>query len=338
MKALSGISLASVLAFAGGSRAEDSEWLKHFRIGASAAMGISTDFKMNGKFSVSGANPGSLAAGQDHIYDDGYVRVDGTGNALGKTSFWGYQKDSQYNGLDTLTYQATTAFDTTSQSRVDDSPNLGFDMVYAGTWAHWERLSIGGEFGFNLTPFENKDRRPLTGTFTQVTDTYNTGGILLPNAPYDGNSSGVGPTINDTPATRNTTTAPGTINGNRTLEGILYNFRLGPLVRWEFYPRWTLNASGGAALGFFDAEYRFNENITVGSSTTVNTGKFSTGDMTYGGYAGAVVMYDTGNFWEAFVGAHFMSMQDVTLSRAGREAITHLGNTIYIVAGINWTF
>ena len=55
-------------------------------------------------------------------------------------------------------------------------------MVYAGTFAHWERFSIGGEFGFNLTSFENKDRRPLTGTLTQVTDTYNTGGILLPES------------------------------------------------------------------------------------------------------------------------------------------------------------
>jgi hypothetical protein len=340
MKQLKGLSLLSVLALGsfGSARADDANgWMRHFRIGGSVAVGISTEFKMNGNFSVSGSNPGPLAAGANHTYDDGFVKVDDTGNALGVTSNWGYNNASQFDAANQkLTYTATTDFDAASSRKVTDGPDLGVDIAYGGTFAKWERVAIGAEFGFNLTPFGNRDRSGLTGTLTQVTDTYNTGGIIVPGAPYTGNSSGVGPVISDTPnaVDRVTTQTPGTIGG----EGILYNLRLGPLLRWEFYPRWTLNGSAGGALGIFDATYRFNEQITVNNTTTANAGRFGSTDLTYGGYAGAVVMYDTGHYWEVFLGAHFMSLQDVKISGGGREANTKLTSTIYLVAGMNWSF
>jgi hypothetical protein len=49
-------------------------------------------------------------------------------------------------------------------------------------------------------------------------------------------------------------------------------------------------------------------------------------------------MYDTGNDWEAFLGAHIISMPDGHLSLGGREATMHLGAQVYLTAGINWSF
>jgi hypothetical protein len=331
---LRGLSLCSMLAAALSMRAE-ADWTRHFRIGASFGLNVKTDFKTSGTFSL--ANPPPSARG-GITYDDGFVGPDATGSANGTTSFWGYNNSSQFNaGTDRLTFRQTQSFDANGANKANDNP-LGFDMVYGGTIRQWEHLSIGAEFGFGLSVFQTRDRNAFAGTLTQRVDQYDVGGTVLPAAPYSGPESGVGPQISVTPIPQGTQQVAGSITGSRSLEGLLYNFRVGPLLRWEFYPRWTLNGSAGGAFGVFDAVYRFNETISTTTTGVNNRGKFGTTDLTYGGYAGAVVMFDTGNAWEAYLGGHFMSLSDGKIESAGRSARMHLGSAIFITAGINWTF
>src|SRR5215471_15014422 len=65
--------------------------LNHF--GASFRMGfnIKTDFKTS--FGSGQTTPGVGVHGVDRTYDDGYNKVDSTGNAGGYTTFWGYEHD-----------------------------------------------------------------------------------------------------------------------------------------------------------------------------------------------------------------------------------------------------
>ena len=56
---------------------DSGDWTRHFRIGAMVGMNIKANFKTKGTFNISGNNPAKV------IYDDGYVRVDDTGNAGG---------------------------------------------------------------------------------------------------------------------------------------------------------------------------------------------------------------------------------------------------------------
>jgi hypothetical protein len=145
--------------------------------------------------------------------------------------------------------------------------------------------------------------------------------------------------IDSTPISTSIITTPGTISGSRTLEGMIFNLRLGPMVRWEFLPHWTLNASAGGAIGLVDVQYEFNEVISANAeSRATNRGEFSETDFKYGGYAGAVVMYDTGDYWEAYLGAHLMTLQDAEISQGGRAAKMDLGGAIFLTAGINWSF
>jgi hypothetical protein len=355
---LRGISVCSLIAAAATARAQDDnndafgEWLRHFRIGGSFMLNVSTQFKTTGTFPVN-RQPPSAAGGV--TYDDGFVGVDKTGNATPPggtgpaTTFWGYNDASQYDAAaNRLTFHGSQSFDASGLDKVSDNP-IGFDMVYAGTFREWEHIAIGGEFGFGFNIFQTRDRRPLSATLNRVVDQYDTSKIpsaSFPQAPYTGtesgapaNPGGVAYVLPTTPVSSSNEVVPGTIGGTRTLEGILYNFRLGPMVRWEFYPRWTLNASAGGAFGIFDADYSFNEIISAGAGSTVsNRGKFGTTDLKVGGYAGAVLMYDTGNQWEPYLGANFMSLGDGKVSSGGREAIMHLGGAVVITAGINWTF
>src|ERR1041385_972660 len=64
------------------------DWSRHFRIGMLVGFNLKASFRLSGEFSVSGSQPGATnVSGLDHFYDDGYVRVDETGNALGKTIY-----------------------------------------------------------------------------------------------------------------------------------------------------------------------------------------------------------------------------------------------------------
>jgi hypothetical protein len=348
---LRGLSLCALAAAASSICAqEDESWMRHFRIGASVMMNVSTEFKTSGTFAVNRPAPGSRGGVS---YDDGFVGVDATGNATPPggsgpaTTFWGYNDASQVNETDKLlTYHGTDSFSTSAFDKINDTP-IGFDMVYATTIRKWERLAIGGEFGFGFNIFDARDRRPLNATLSQTVAQHDISAIpIFPDPPYVGPESGQpstpggsAPVLPANPVSSQQQTVSGAIHGSRSLEGILYNFRLGPMLRWEFYPRWTLNGSAGGALAIFDATYRFNESISSSAGASLsNKGKFGSTDLKYGGYAGAVVMYDTGNQWEPYLGAHFLTMQDGKLSSGGREATMHLGAAVYITAGINWTF
>jgi hypothetical protein len=332
---LRGLSFCSALAFVAAAQAqEEGEWLRHFRIGGSVLFNVSTEFKTSGNFTLN-TPPPSARGGV--TYDNGFVGRDAF-STQGVTSFWGYNDASQVNtAAKTITFQQTQSFSANGFNEVDDIAP-GFDMVYAGTFRKWERVAIGGEFGFGLTAFQTTDKSPMNASLVLRNDVYPEN-IVVPSAPYVGTDSGTGPLLSTTPSSSSQSSGNGTLTGSRTLEGLLYTFRLGPTVRWEFWPRWTLNGSAGGALGIFDAEYRFNESISATPTSSVNNkGKFGSTDLKYGGYAGAAVMYDTGNYWEAYLGAYFISLQDGKISSGGREATMHLGAAVSITAGINWTF
>jgi hypothetical protein len=62
--------------------------------------------------------PGPARGGVDHFYDDGYVRVDATGNAGGQTWFWGYDTASQVQG-DTIIFRSVSEGDTGTTTIID---------------------------------------------------------------------------------------------------------------------------------------------------------------------------------------------------------------------------
>ena len=168
--------------------ADTDDWTRHFRIGALVGMNISANFSRSGSaFSISGNNPAS------GIFDDGYVRTDQTGNAGGYTSYWGYNNASQYNAANnTLTMHATTAFSASGSANADGGAFPGFDMAYGDNLWYWKHARVGWELGFGLLPINISENSSMPATVTQSTFTFNTGGIVVPTAPYQGGPGGTG--------------------------------------------------------------------------------------------------------------------------------------------------
>jgi hypothetical protein len=310
------------------------DWTRHFRIGVLLGMNISANFTRSGTFGISGNNP---AQG---IYDNGYVRTDSTGNAGGQTSFWGYNDASQLQG-NNLTMSAATSFTTSTSDKEQGGVFPGFDMAYGDNLWYWRHARVGWEFGFGLLPIDIVDNQsaPVTAV-NQSTFTFNTGGILVPQAPYQGpfNSGPYEPTI-PTNYTSSTTVIPnGTLTGSQTMDVMLYTWRLGPTFYWDLSDKVGMTLGAGPAVGLVSGAYKYNEVITAGTISAQNSGKINGTDFVYGGYVNAMVMYHAVANGDIYAGIQFMPMSNATIGGGGREGRLNLGGQVHFSIGVNWPF
>ena len=316
------------------------DWPRHFHIGMLVGLNPKANFSIRGEFQVSGGQPGAPGVSAvDHFYDDGYVRVDETGNALGKTIFWGYSDPSQYDAAaQTLTFHSAQTFRTSGSATAEGAPGFGFDLAYGGRLAHWGTARVGWEFGFGLLPVDLTDTQTLPGIVSRTVHSFTTGGIVVPTAPYQGVASGSGPTIDDVATELPGDTGTGTISGTRTLDATLYVWRLGPSVHWELGSRWAVSLSAGAAVGLVSGDLKFDEVVTAGSTSGKNQGSIGGSDVVLGGYAGAYVMYHAVRSGDVYVGFQYMPLGSAEISGGGRQAKLDLSGGLYLSVGLNWPF
>jgi hypothetical protein len=307
------------------------DWTRHFRIGALVGMNISANFSRNGTFGISGNNP---AQG---IFDDGYVRTDNTGNAFGQTGYWGYNNASQLNGS-ALTMHAATSFSTSSSSK-ESGVFPGFDMAYGDNLWYWKAARVGWELGFGLLPINISEKSSTSVTVDQSSYTFNIGGIVVPNAPYQGGFNRFGePTITNNFFQSSITTTNGTITGKQTLDVMLYTLRLGPTFYWDLSEHVSLSLGAGPAVGLVSGDYKYDEIITAGGVSASNSGRIGGTDLVYGGYVNATVLCHVVDNGDIFAGVQFMPMSAATISGGGREGRLNLGGQLYFSVGINWPF
>ncbi len=89
---------------------------------------------------------------------------------------------------------ATTDFSSSSSASADNGCFPGFDMAYGDNLWYWKHARVGWELGFGLLPINISENSSTPATVTQTTFTFNTGGIVVPTAPYQGGPGGTGPT------------------------------------------------------------------------------------------------------------------------------------------------
>jgi hypothetical protein len=311
------------------------DWTRHFRIGAMVGMNISANFSMNGSaFGISGNDP------SHGIYDDGYVRTDQTGNAGGYTGYWGYNNASQYNPANggTIDMHAATSFSTSGSANESGSVFPGFDMAYGDNLWYWKHARVGWELGVGLLPIYISEKSSLPATVNQTTYTFNTGGIVIPTAPYQGGPSGQGEPIISTSYTSTNSQSYGNVTGTHTLEVMLYTFRLGPSFYWDLTEHLGMSLGAGPAVGIVNGDYKYDETIAAGTVSAHNKGQIGGTDLVYGGYVNATLMYHAVDNGDIFIGAQYMPMSDATISGQSREGRLNLGGQLYFSVGISWPF
>ncbi|MGH7951060.1 MAG: hypothetical protein ACREFE_03955 [Limisphaerales bacterium] len=314
---------------------DSDDWTRHFRIGALVGMNISAGFSTKGTINTANA--------ADGIFDDGYVRPDRTGDAS-YTGYWGYKYPSQLTG-NILTMTRTTSFSTiggSGSSTEDGSPFPGFDMAYGDNLWYWKHARVGWELGFGLLPIDITQNESMGVNINQYTYTFNTGGVVVPDAPYQGGPGGSGePIIPLAPSsTSGPTSSSGTIAGTRSLDVMLYTLRFGPSFYWDLTDKFGMSLGVGPAVGLVSGDYKYDEIITdtADNISAHNKGQIGGNSIVFGGYVNATVMYHLVDNGDIYVGAQYMPMSDATISGSGRQGQLNLGGQIYLSIGINWPF
>lgn len=239
----------------------------------------------------------------DHFYDDGYVLQDAGTPFFGDTQFWGYNDASQITGVDVLSFHSNLS---SSQSRTVASSSSSLqdaswsdDLAGSGWFANVESpllftsLFKDGGFGFSMIGgysfatdstsrttggvFTAAQRSTTTtsGTTGSLTDVYDTTGIFVPSAPYQGTFDGPGPLINNAPLSRTMTGGTGsrtTGTSSRTalfssdvtesLDIDLHTISLGPKFSLEI-ERVRFGLGLGFALNIADWDASTSETLQV---------------------------------------------------------------------------
>ena len=312
---------------------DDDDWTHHFRLGAVAGLGITANFKMNGNFSI---NSGS------GIYDNGYVHNDNTGSTDGKTSYWGYNTASQYDAANNKLYLTQSSqFNASSEGSGDDTVPVGLDLAYGGNLYYWKHVRVGWELGFDMLPIGISDSHPMSGSVTQNKYAFDTAGVVLPDAPYQGGSSGQGPLISTIGNLVGTTNSAGTITGSRKLDVMYYAIKLGPTFYADLCDDVAISIGAGPAVGIVSGEYRYDEVVVANGLSAHNKGSFSDTEMVFGGYINSTLMYhfkDNNRNADIYISAQYMPMGEAVFSSAGREAHLNLSGSVMFSLGMNWPF
>lgn len=204
------------------------------RFGVSYRMGfnISARFKNLGGFAAQ-SNPGPATNGVDHIYDDGYNRVDSSTNAANSTWFWGYQNASQLPGNDTLVMNSSSSAAKNTSKNQEEDPQHGLEITYNRQLGRMGECKWGMEAAFGFTDVTIHDNGTLFGNVTRISDAYALGGTIAPGAPYNHgrDPSGSDPLISDVPIRMmNTISRGAVVNGQRKFDSEIYGLRVGPYL------------------------------------------------------------------------------------------------------------
>ncbi|MBX3731980.1 MAG: hypothetical protein KF791_05250 [Verrucomicrobiae bacterium] len=317
------------------------DWTRNFRLGAQTMFNVKADFSVSGTVPVSRPPPGPVGVpGADHFYDDGFVRVDQTGNAGGTTSFWGYQSGSQVDAAnDRIVMKSVRSFQASEDTTVNSGFSPGLDTAYGSQIRDWGRTRLGWEVGYAFTPFDFKDETPLAATVTRDVQAFSYGGIALPPAPFAGGPSGVGPAIGDVSTALADEVLGATITGTRQLDVNLHALRAGVTLFWRFQPRWALSGSLGPAMGLVPGTYRYEDTFAMADGTTATeSGSSSKTEVVFGGYASATLLCRVTHSADVYLGTQFMGLQSASFGSAQRQAELNLGATFTLSLGVNWPF
>jgi hypothetical protein len=315
------------------------------RIGLSyrAGFNISAEFS-HAPVAAGVNNPGPASGGANHNYDNGYNRVDITGNNHGGepgTWYWGYQDASQVPGDGFIYFSSLDSFAGSTSDRASCNPQNGFELTFNRWLGDLGRCAWGVEAAFSFTKLSIQSDFGGTGQLT--IDRYGLSGVVPPQPPYAGTFAGpvpgspVAPVIGDVP-TRTVTDAA--IRFSQGVEGELYGWRLGPYLDVPLAPRLSVSFSGGLALALIHSDFEFADQASTAAGTMLSSssGFDSQDELLVGGYLAANVTYTMRRSLDLFVGVQYQNVGSFSQEAAGNRLKLDLSESIFLVAGIRLGF
>lgn len=316
-----------------------------FGISFAPLLNVDAEFSGAGTFD-SPFTPQPLGGGRDYEYDDGFVRVDASGNAQGLTSNWGYANTSQYNpsGSGSISNSITNSLRTGRTGETEDfSPgfelfgylDLGKIAEISGRPVNW---GIKGTLHYANISIDNS--RALTSDILRVTDSFDLGGVLPPGAGYEGSPTGPGPLLGDSPTRSTTIIADGaSISGRRELDVDMVTFGAGPYLKVPLGDKLSLFAEAGVTLGIARGEYDFDSTTTIaGVGTRSASGSKDQTRLLPGAYAGLSAIWKLTDHFGIQGSARYQYIDAFETGAGGSDATLSFDGACVLSIGGVWTF
>ena len=292
--------------------------------------------------------------GDPYNYDNGYVLTDISGNAGNQSWYWGYDSASQVDAANnTISFQRTTVPGAMPGGHdiSDDSGRYGVEVAYNRELLRkedWHDLRFGVEAAINFMPINFSGGTVNSVSLTRTTDTYSyTPGTTPPGyldpgeLPYQGTFQGPGFLINVPSVSSAASLVPGsTFMVQQKFDGNLWGVRLGPYLEMPVTERLSLYLSGGLAAGLMDASVSWNESLTLpnGGPTLSQKGSGDNADLLWGAYVGLQAQYQFSDRWTAELGVQFQDLGTYSHDFGAGTAEVDLRNSIFIQAGLSFSF
>jgi hypothetical protein len=329
--------LCLALSSTSGTGADWATGKNRFNLNSHIGFNIKTDFTQLGSVFPQTAI-GPERGGVDHFYDDGFNRVDASGNAGGQTWFWGYQNPSQIVGDDILMSSTTTS--PTSIRGLSDAPHWGAELSYARELGWNSAYWWGVEIGLSWVNLDFSESRSITTHAERTVDAYSLGGIVPPTAPYEGTFSGPGPTISDHPQRSIQTLNNAAItDGSYDLDAYLYTLRLGLIYETPFTDWFTLQFGGGVLGAFVQSEFSFRESTSIqGLGSFHQSGSDRDRDFLGGAYGRAGLGIHFSPKFMASLGVQYNYLGTFSQQVERRKATIDLKSALFVSLGLGVSF
>lgn len=330
------------------------QYQNRISLGFQLGFDLSTSFKHIGRF-PGATNPGSTNGLSNHIYDDGYINVDSTGdehfNGTGYTEGtwnWGfnnYASQVANNGAPngTISMHSLSSAGGSSNGREDD-PQPGFMLMFGRQVFQDkdDRWRAGWEGAFGFTDYAVKDDHPVNANGTEVTDTYSLMGSTVPTSTGYSQGSDGSPNhiiIGDVP-TRSLSSVAIPVAGERDFEANLFVFRLGPYFEIPLNQTFSFSLEGGAAMVYVWSNFRFNEEVDTPGGLLSVKGDSNNEGVEFGGYVGARISAALSDQWSLFAGANWQDVQNYVHRDpgTGQTAVLNLSQSVFFTSGITYSF
>lgn len=316
-------SASVVAALAADSGSARSRW--HFEAGPSVWLGPKVQY---GAVAIADPSP---AARADRIYDNGFNRVDASGNLgdgssgplASRTGYFGFTSDSQVNltaGTLALHRVQAAAGAYVSSRQPGTRPGVDLNLRYSLGSADAGKRDWGVELGYDYARLKTSSSGAEAAALRLLTDTYALGGVVPQRAPYAGRFSPLpgDQRIGDTP-TRVITAVAGTATGTHTLSARTSVVRLGAWLDLFSNGNWSAHVHAGPALIATRASFGIDEQLgATGVPATVRvTESGSRRRQDVGAFAGVKARYSLNDHCALLAWGDYLRGGKLTVHGAG---------------------
>lgn len=321
--------------------------LNRFGLNYRMGLNISVDFKHLGGRAFTDVGP-ATGTTVNRTYDNGYNRVDSTGNNHGGyqgTWDWSYSNPNSFQG-DHILVQSYSAPANASSNDNGDDPYHGLELTYNRQFFEGKHWRGGLETGLGYNHISIDDSRGLTTGATRLSDAYYGPGVeAWPAPPGPATYGGPGAVIDAAPTSRTTDALAraAAISGGRKLETELFTWRVGPYVEFPLTERLSAGLSGGLVLALAQSDFSYNEDVVItdsvyGGASASSHGSASQTDVLVGGYVGGSLSYALTSDFSLVAGAQFQALGDTTITAGNKQAVLNLGQSIFVSLGVAYSF